>query len=161
MSSLIRLERGTDKECERLLHAALWSDSLYCEPFYLEDELVNEGNWTWRFNIIGFNTRLAATGMSSAIHGNVAADNSSFTLLARLGRLAELIFSHFGVSCNDEFIKSQMADYGYGTRHNLTHYIVPVPVATAHEQLEAQLELRAFLRDKVTPAELAALMGEL
>ena len=158
MFSIIRLERGTTKECERLLHAALWSDSLYCEPFYLEDELVNEGNWAWKFNMVGFNARLANAGTDSAIRGHVETDDSSFVLHPRLERLAELIFSHFGVSCNDAFIESQMARYGYGVRHNLTHYVVPIPAATAHEQLEAHLQLREFLSDKVTSDELAALM---
>jgi len=158
--SLIRLECGTLQECERLLCAALWSDSLYLEPFYLEDELANGGNWSWKFNMIGFNSRLAASGMNSAIRANVATDESSFVLLSRLHRLAELIFSHFGINCDDEFIKSQINTHGYGARHNLTYYVVAVPNPTAHERLEAQLHLRDFLRDKVSPDELAELMGQ-
>ena len=158
MSSIVRLKRGTLKECERLLHAALWSDSLYLEPFYLEDELVKEGNWTWKFNMIGFNAKLAESGMDRAILAGVATEDSSFVLHPRLHRLAELIFVHFGVSCDDEFIKSQIATHGYGTRRAQTHYIVPVPTPTAHEQLEANLHLRDWLRDKVSPAELTELM---
>ena len=131
---------------------------MYLEPFYLEDELVNEGNWSWKFNMIGFNSRLAASGMNSAIRANVTTEESSFVLLSRLHRLAELIFSYFGISCDDEFIKSQITTHGYGARHNLTYYVVAVPNPTAHEQPEAQLQLRDFLRDKVTPDELAALM---
>ncbi len=42
---------------------------------------------------------------------------------------------------------------------HIGHWI-PLPLPTAHQILEAQLQLREFLRDKVTPAELAELMGE-
>ena len=155
---MIRLKRGTPKECERLLHAALWSDWLYCEPFYLDDELVNVGNWSWKFNMVGFNESLAASDLSSAIRGTVATEDSSFVLHPRLQRLAELIFAHFGVSCDDEFVKSQTATHS--ERRAQTRYTIVVPIATAHERLEAQLQLRDFLRDKVSPVELAELMPQ-
>lgn len=69
------------------------------------------------------------------------------------------ILHHFYPHRNAE-LEDLLKSHDIWQRHTQPSLSVIVPIATAHERLEAQLELRDFLRDKLTAAELAELMPQ-
>ncbi len=151
---MLQIESGTAEELELLLRAILWQESLH-------DEFLEKINWQCKFDFFRFNVRSASSGMRFvARRMTVFGDRFgwfSFPFFERYYLLLELILSLMGVSFNKAIEESGVAQWsqlweGY-------NFVVPLTRPTQHEFLESQILLRDFLRDKVSPAELAELMG--
>ena len=74
-----------------------------------------------------------------------------------LKELLRYFYPHRSAALQDE-LEFHGVDYQAKENPMAMSFVVPIP--TAHDRLEAQLLLRAFLRGKVSPDELAELMGE-
>ena len=74
-------------------------------------------------------------------------------------RLFALVFAHFGLNLNAPM-------ENYATARHISHaqgyaWRLSLALSSQHERLEARLQLREFLRDKVSSAELTELMREM
>ena len=123
-----------------------------------DDRWSGDFKWTWVINLDlhfegSFNYAEAVASFSE-IHG----DTGQFSLSARLSRLLQLAVEHFAPSFNKAFTKTSVFQAIWSRDYSEWH--IPVVAPTAHERLEAQFQLRAFLRDKVSSTELAELMGQ-
>ena len=113
--------------------------------------------WTWFIDLnpwLGSLDYVGAVARESELQG----DFEAAPLSARQSRLLELVVEYFDPQINEALrektvVQQTLTANGYNWK-------VPVSAPTAHERLEAHLQLRAWLRGKVSPVELAELMGE-
>ena len=76
----------------------------------------------------------------------------------RLRRLLQLSLEYFPPSLSGDYTETTIFQSIWS--YNYESWQIPVFAPTMHERLEAQLQLRDWLRDKVSPTELAELMGQ-
>ena len=149
---MLQLEWGTMEHFENLLRAVTWSDPAW------KAAQQTAPVWEWNFDLFGFNETLAVDGMSAAIYGWIDSEQTIREFSERHKRLLELIFTHLGATYNrkmDQFARALPAN-----RREDCEFEIVVSQPTHHENLEAQLQLRDFLRDKVSITELRELMPQ-
>lgn len=70
--------------------------------------------------------------------------------------ILDLVSSYFGLTVKDKNIVKN----GHALQIDRHQYMLSFPAPTYHERIEAQLQLHEWLRDKVSPTELAELIGQ-
>ena len=147
---LFVVARGTLNEVERVLRAAFGSEA---------DAPQNE-NWSLIVHVgIGAGTEFYAGGATEIAWGSALrdGDGQKHALSARQTRKLEVVLRHFELWRNWRAqIYTLVRELWMG---GVCHWTIALPTVSAHEQLEAALCWRAWLRDQVSPeawAELAA-----
>lgn len=149
--TIFHVSNGTSKNLEHLWRAILWNESF-------SDEFWAQNSWQCQLNFFRFNTRSSSSGIKWTVRGMTEIKVPYFIFSERYHHLLELVLSHLGVSVNRDIEKC--ASIIRSKRWEGYRFSISVPKPTNHEFLESQLLLREFLRDKVSPEELAELMGE-
>ena len=151
---LFQVKRGTLGECEKLVRATVWSEPLQLNEDQNWEVLLSSG-WSWLGKAKTF-------AMEEKIETSAAIrtrDKSKcVNFCRRQEALLALIYREFGLHFNQELAKRHL-DHRCGTFEDI-NWAIPLPAPTQHERLESLLSLRDWLQGKVSPDELAALMGE-
>ena len=143
---LVTVERGNLDEVAALLRALLWSDALWHDV----------AGWQWNV-FVGLGSERQFEFDVGVEWSKIENEIETYELSPRLKRGLRLVFEHFQLWQNKR-ISARVQARRIADGRDTYDWHVPVPIPTAHERLEARLQLRDFLRDKVTPAELAELM---
>ena len=147
---LFATTNGTLDECREVIRAVLWSDF----------DLKFDSSWSWNILLSAIESRTVdpISPAEIAVQSTLEDDFALFSLSPRQSRLLRLIFENFGLHFTAQFknnyLKSALC------REQSAQWNIKVLAPSAHERLEAQLRLRDWLRDKVSPDELAALMNQ-
>lgn len=141
----VRAGRGDLDECERVLRAIVRADAHWQSG--ATRKLV--------FDLGALDSPFAT---ENSINGHLLDDAKYQEFSASQNRLFRLVFEHFGLSLNRP-MESYSAARHYSHRHGYV-WRLPVALPSQHERLEALMDVRAWLRDKVSPDELAELMEQ-
>lgn len=119
--------------------------------------LSTETGWIWFVSLhpLVFET---ATFVAPITRGWIATKSGRTDFSLNQKKLLDIISANFELRINRELAIKCIK--GHMSKKAGMHFMVPVRAPSAHELLEFQLLLRDFLRDKVTPAELAGLMND-
>ena len=140
-----RVERGDLDECERIARAIARCDASWqAEPS--------------RDLVFDLDALQRPFGAEDCINGHLADGADVHEFSASQNRLFQLVFQQFGINRNQPM-------ESYSTARHYSHrygYIWRLPVAlpSQHERLEALMDVRDWLRDQVSPDELAELMNQ-
>ena len=143
---IFSVDREVVEICERVLCAYAWN-----HPSWSDDTPLK---WVFQIGVSSCENPKEDTFL---VGGNGTAANqlnaSGYNFFLRT-----LIWKHLD-SHKKRKLEEQIApnQKTYLQHH---HWIIKVPIPTAHERLEAKLQLRDWLRDKVSPDELAELMPQ-
>ena len=144
--TLFTTSRETLGHCEQVLQWIMQS----------QEDWGRETVLTW---FIDLNPRCENLKYAQAVtrDSELYSETHKLFFSARQSRLLELAVEYFNPRFNESLKeKTIVRDFRGG---NASHWKVPIFTPTAHQRLEAQLQLRDFLRDKVSSTELAELMG--
>ena len=144
---LFKVEKGTLESCRNLLRDALWSDTFF-----------NSDSWEWTVDLSDIGAHpIEEVMLGNALNASfIENTNYNYDLSLRQRRLLELVIKDFQLHHNRELGAKYLVQQIWKFDGWEWTFVIPKP--SAHEQLEAHLNLRNFLHDKVTPAELAELM---
>ena len=147
-SLLYSVARGSIDEVKALLRAICLEGA----------RELPDADWHLLLDIAaGAGTEYYAGGASEIVnHSFLSGDHQTRRLSPRQVRLATLVLQHFELwrNWNAQIYTLVQERWRYGDGY----WQIPFSAPTAHQRLEAQLQIRDFLRDKVTPTELAELM---
>lgn len=147
--ALFEIDNEALEKCRGLLRAALWSDS----------ELKINGFLRWRIRLLHDNSLLVKPRIHEMLNRSCMEDQFAlYHLSSRQSRLLQLIIENFGLHHANKFRQRYFSSVMSLHRDSKENWEVDVYAPTMHQILEARLNLRDFLRDKVSPAELAELM---
>ena len=141
-----RAERGDLDGCEQLLRAIVRCDDRW-QTGSARDLVFDLGALRQPF----------APG--DALDGRLYDGSAVHEFCAAQNRLLALVFERFGLRLNQP-METYAAARHYSHRFGYV-WRVPVAFPSQHERLEALMDVRAWLRDKVAAPELAELMEEL
>ncbi len=140
-----RAERGDLDECERLLRAIAGVD-------------VNWQSGMGRDLVFELGAMYLPFAAGETIHSHIFDGTNIQEFSESQYRLFALVFAHFGLNMNQPMERYSAARH-YSHRHGYVWRLAIVP-PSQHERLESLLDLRDWLRDKVSPAELSELMPQ-
>ena len=148
--SLTQFARGDMNELKSRLSALIWSFD-ECDPDV-------EWRWTLRLGMRREHESDSNYLDEIVCESKLASKSGKYQLSAFQCELLKATLSHLFPRRNaelEDLLKFHNIWQGHGRLSPLPFVI---PVATAHERLEARLQLREFLRAQVSPAEFGELM---